>query len=83
MKSQKSPEIEGRRQAETTTLDRVHIAMLLQHAGNAAALRDFLREELDRGPQFLLLANALSALYPADSEEKRLIDAVLLASRRS
>ncbi len=28
---------------------------------------------------FLRLANALSALYPEDSEEKRLIDAMLLA----
>lgn len=66
---------------EKTTLDRVHMAMLLQHSGNAVALRDFLRAELARGPEFLLLANALSALYPNDSEEKRLVNAVLLVSR--
>ena len=35
--------------------------------------------EQDRGPDFLRLANALSALYPRDSEEKRLLDAMLLA----
>ncbi len=31
---------------------------------------------------FLRLANALSALYPKDSEEKRLLDAMLLAVPR-
>ena len=31
---------------------------------------------------FLRLANALSALYPAGSEEKRLLDAMLLAVPR-
>jgi len=35
-----------------------------------------------RGPDFLRLANALSALYPKDSEEKRLLDAMLLAVPR-
>jgi hypothetical protein len=69
--------------SEKTTLDRIHMAMLLQRSGNAVALRDFLQVELRRGPGFLLLANALSALYPNDSEEKRLLDAVLLASRRA
>lgn len=68
---------------EYTTLDRVQTAMLLQRAGRASALRDFLTSEFGRGPQLLTLANALSALYPRDSEEKRLIDAVLLASRRA
>jgi uncharacterized membrane protein len=32
--------------------------------------------------EFLRLANALSALYPRDSEEKRLLDAMLLAVPR-
>ena len=35
-----------------------------------------------RGPEFLRLANALSALYPTGSEEKRLLDAMLLAVPR-
>jgi adenine-specific DNA methylase len=63
----------------TTTLDRVHIAMLLQASGKANALRTMLKAEAERGPDFLRLANALSALYPRDSEEKRLLDAMLLA----
>src|SRR5439155_24580516 len=67
---------------EYTTLDRVQTAMLFQRAGRASALRDFLVSELGRGPSFLRLANAFSALYPRDSEEKRLLDAVLLVSRR-
>lgn len=66
----------------TATLDRVHIAMLLQSAGKSNALRTMLKAETDRGPDFLRLANALSALYPKDSEEKRLLDAMLLAVPR-
>jgi hypothetical protein len=65
-----------------TTLDRVHAAMLLQRAGRATALRAFLSNEQERGPEFLRLANALSALYPKDSEEKRLLDAMLLVVPR-
>jgi len=41
-----------------------------------------LKSEQDRGPEFLRLANALSALYPRGSEEKRLVDAMLLAMPR-
>jgi len=66
----------------TTTLDRVHIAMLLQASGKSNALRTMLKSEQDRGPDFLRLANALSALYPRESEEKRLLDAMLLAVPR-
>jgi hypothetical protein len=69
-------------QPGTTTLDRVHIAMLLQAAGKSNALRTMLKAEGDRGPDFLRLANAFSALYPKDSEEKRLLDAMLLAMPR-
>jgi putative DNA methylase len=65
-----------------TTLDRVHAAMLLQASGRANALRALLKAEQDRNPDFLRLANALSALYPKDSEEKRLLDAMLLAVPR-
>lgn len=67
---------------EATTLDRVHAAMLLQAGGQANALRNLIRAEQDRGPDFLRLANALSALYPPKSEEKRLLDAMLLAVPR-
>jgi adenine-specific DNA methylase len=67
---------------EATTLDRVHAAMLLQAGGQANALRALIKAEQDRSPDFLRLANALSALYPKDSEEKRLLDAMLLAVPR-
>jgi putative DNA methylase len=67
---------------EVTTLDRVHAAMLLQAGGQANALRALLRLEQQRSPDFLRLANALSALYPRDSEEKRLLDAMLVAVPR-
>lgn len=70
-------ELQGEREA--TTLDRVHAAMLLQAGGQANALRELIKAEQQRGPYFLRLANALSALYPKDSEEKRLLDAMLLA----
>jgi putative DNA methylase len=67
---------------EATTLDRVHAAMLLQAGGRTNALRALLEAEVQRSPDFLRLANALSALYPKDSEEKRLLDAMLLAVPR-
>lgn len=50
-----------RRRGETT-LDRVHAAMLLQAGGRTNALRALLEAEQQRGPDFLRLANALSAL---------------------
>jgi adenine-specific DNA methylase len=71
-----------RTRREATTLDRVHAAMLLQAGGRTNALRALLEAEQQRGPDFLRLANALSALYPRDSEEKRLLDAMLLAVPR-
>jgi len=71
---------ESRREA--TTLDRVHAAMLLQSSGRTEALRNLIRTEQDRGPDFLRLSNALSALYPRGSEEKRLLDGMLLAAPR-
>jgi len=67
---------------EATTLDRIHAAMLLQASGRANALRALLKTEQERGPDFLRLANALSALYARGSEEKRLLDAMLLAMPR-
>ncbi len=73
-------DLEARRDA--TTLDRVHAAMLLQAGGASNALRSLLQTEIERGPDFLRLANALSALCPKDSEEKRLLDAMLLAVPR-
>ncbi len=71
-----------RARREATTLDRVHTAMLLQASGQANALRALLRAERERSPDFIRLANALSALYPRASEEKRLLDAMRLAVPR-
>ena len=73
--------IEARRR-EATTLDRIHAAMLLQAGGRTNTLRALLKAEQESGPDFLRLANALSALYPRESEEKRLLDAMLLAVPR-
>ena len=67
---------------DATTLDRIHAAMLLQADGHANALRALISTEQERGSGFLRLANALSALYPQGSTEKRLLDAMLLAAPR-
>jgi putative DNA methylase len=67
---------------EATTLDHVHTAMMLQASGRSNALRALLTAEQERGPDFLRLGNALSALYPQGSDEKRLLDAMLLAAPR-
>ena len=56
--------------------------MLFQASGRTEALRNLLRAEQHRGPEFLRLANALSGLYPRGSEEKRLLDGMLLAVPR-
>ena len=56
--------------------------MLLQARGQATAWRAMLEAETQRSPDSLRLANALSALYPKDSEEKRLLDGMLLAVPR-
>lgn len=68
--------------ANATTLDRLHATMLLQANGHANALRTLISTEQERGPEFLQLANALSALYPRNSQEKRLLDAMLLTVPR-
>jgi putative DNA methylase len=81
-KGKKGTDKDLRTNQEATTLDRVHAAMLLQASGRTNALRALLQAEQDRGPDFLRLANALSALYPKESEEKRLLDAMLLAVPR-
>jgi hypothetical protein len=56
--------------------------MLFQAGGQANALRALIKASKPRGSDFLRMANALSALYPAGSEEKRLLDAMLLVLPR-
>ncbi|MDG7029671.1 MAG: DUF1156 domain-containing protein, partial [Nitrososphaerota archaeon] len=65
-----------------TTLDRLHMAMLLQANGASAPLRSLLQEEKKRGPEFERLVSSLSALYPKESEERRLVEAIALVIRR-
>jgi hypothetical protein len=54
----------------------------LQTSGRENALRSILKTEQERGPKFLRLASALLALYLKNSEEKRRLDAMLLAVPR-
>jgi len=68
----------GAPKAGTTTLDRVHQAMLLFGSGRGEALKRFIVEEgIGRDAQFWKLAQSLSALYPHGTDEKRWVDGVL------
>ncbi len=61
-----------------TTLDRLHQGMILFGAGRSDALKRFLVDEgIGTDGRFWRLAQSLSALYPAGSEEKRWVDGVL------
>lgn len=64
--------------AGRTVLDRLHQSMLLFAAGRTEALRRFLTENgIGQDDRFWRLAQALSALYPMGSDEKRWVDGVL------
>ncbi len=61
-----------------TTLDRLHQSMILFGAGRGEALKRFLVEDgVGQDARFWRLAQALSALFPAATEEKRWVDGVL------
>lgn len=61
-----------------TVLDRIHQGMILFAASRGEALKRFLVEEgAGRDPRFWSLAQALSALYPNNTDEKRWVDGVL------
>lgn len=61
-----------------TRLDRIHQSMILFAANRSEALKRFLVEEgVGRDQKFWRLAQALSALYPSSSDEKRWVDGVL------
>ncbi len=66
--------------ANHTVLDRVHAAMLFQLGGHTATLRALIEAGTGAWARLMHLANALSALYPRGSQEKRLLDAMLLAA---
>ena len=61
-----------------TILDRLHQSMILFGAGRGEALRRFLVEDgAGRDQRLWRLAQALSALYPSGTDEKRWVDGVL------
>jgi len=61
-----------------TTLDRIHQSMILFAAGRSDAMKRFLVDDgAGRDQKFWGLAQALSALYPPKSDEKRWVDGVL------
>ena len=61
-----------------TVLDRIHQAMILFAAGRGEAMKRFLVDDgAGTDPRFWKLAQSLSALYPAGTDEKRWVDGVL------
>jgi adenine-specific DNA methylase len=61
-----------------SVLDQLHQSMILFGAGRGEAVRRFLVEDgVGHNPQFWHLAQSLSALYPAGTDEKRWVDGVL------
>ena len=69
---------DGQFTAGQTTLARIHQAMLLFGEGRGDALKRFLVDDgVGKDDRFWRLAQALSALYPASSQEKRWVDGVL------
>jgi len=62
----------------TTMLDRVHQSMILFAAGRGEALKRFLVEDgVGKDPRFWRLADALAALYPRSTGERRWVEGVL------
>jgi ribA/ribD-fused uncharacterized protein len=71
-------------QTGQTTLDRVHQSMILFGTGRREALRRFLVEDdVGSDNRFWRLAQALSSLYPAWTDEKHWIDGVLARKKGS
>jgi hypothetical protein len=62
----------------TTVFDRVHQSMILFAAGRSEALKRLLADaDAGNDTRFWTLAQALSALYPSSTDEKRWVDGVL------
>jgi putative DNA methylase len=65
-----------------TVLDRIHQSMILFAAGRGEALKRFIVEDgVGRDQRFWRMAQALSALYPSHTDEKRWVDGVLARKR--
>ncbi|MBI2925506.1 MAG: DUF1156 domain-containing protein, partial [Verrucomicrobia bacterium] len=61
-----------------TVLDRIHQSMILFAAGRSEAMKRFLIEEgAGHDPRFWRLAQALAALYPKNTDERRWVEGVL------
>lgn len=61
-----------------TVLDRLHQSMILFATGRSEALKRFLVEDgVGQDQRYWRLAQAFSALYPANCDEKRWVDGVL------
>ncbi len=70
--------VTGTPKSGETILDRIHQSMVLFAASRGEALKRFLVEEgAGRDPCYWSLAQALSALYPNGTDEKRWVDGVL------
>jgi putative DNA methylase len=65
----------------STTLGRLHQAMILFGAGRSDALQRFLADGPGADTRFWSLAQSLSALYPGGTDEKRWVDGVLVRKR--
>jgi hypothetical protein len=66
-----------------TSLDCVHQAMILFAAGRGEALKRFVVDDgVGNDGKFWRLAQALSALYPSGSDEKRWVDGVLARKKQ-
>jgi hypothetical protein len=66
-----------------TTLDRVHQAMILFAAGRGEALRRFVVDDgVGSDGKFWRLAQALAALYPTGSDERRWVEGVMARKRQ-
>ncbi len=64
--------------AGSTVLDKLHQSMILFGAGRGEALKRFLVDDsIGMNPLYWRLAQALSALYPSGTDEKRWVDGVL------
>ena len=61
----------------STVLDRLHQAMLLFSNGRSDALKRFIEEDISQDQALWSLAQSMSALYPAGSEERRWVEGVL------
>lgn len=61
-----------------TVLDRIHQSLILFAAGRGEALKRFLvNDGVGQDPRFWRLAQALAALYPKETDERRWVEGVL------